>query len=250
MISSRQSNEPKSVSFDFQRKKRETERQRENFSVPLSDIFVVGAGGISVSFGDPQRIVQAFVDLVGRHEGAFYSFVHQVHSKGAGLFDGLMNWIERIVNFVRQGLPQRVSLETLLPHPDTPERLALISEIDSVIEYHRKLKVAHHERMTKRLARLDERQEDQVADAAFVQGVMQNLNLDSVVGGDVAEANREDDTDSEEDALSELEEGADNQARRKSKGKLKDRVAIEPPELVLIPNLVPLFTVLVQDLLV
>lgn len=220
-----------------------------------------------VPFGDPQQIVQTFVDLVGRHEGSFYNFVHQVHSKGAGLFDGLMQWIELFVNFVRQGLADRVSLEALLPHPDTPERLALITEIDSVIEYHRKLKVAHHERMTLRMARVDlphenhHRSHSHSQDAAFVQGMMKNLNLSSVVGADVEEAAREDHTDSENSEYDEglpsmsLEDGENGKPMatgpdgETGKSKFKDRVPIEPPELQLIPNLVPLFTELVKQLL-
>ncbi|CEH12080.1 Membrane coat complex Retromer, subunit VPS5/SNX1, Sorting nexins, and related PX domain-containing proteins [Ceraceosorus bombacis] len=54
-----------------------------------------------LSYVDPQRTVQVFIDLVGRHEGRFYHFVHEVHSKGSGLFDGLMHWIELFINFVR-----------------------------------------------------------------------------------------------------------------------------------------------------
>ncbi|KAG0140995.1 hypothetical protein CROQUDRAFT_52380 [Cronartium quercuum f. sp. fusiforme G11] len=222
-------------------------------------------------FGDPQRIVQTFVDLVSRHEGDFYKFVHQVHSKGSGLFDGLMNWIESLVNFVREGLNEKISLETLLPHSETMERIEIMKEIDLVIEYHRKLKVAHYQRMTKRLAR-NENQEDQVgnSDTAFVEGVMDNLNLSKVVGGDVEEARVEegeeedddDETDSENYNSDEEEEEDDddeknsnkhkhnnNKAKGKGKSKFKDRVLIEPPQLSLIPTLVPLFTELVQQLL-
>ena len=39
--------------------------------------------------------MQIFIDLIQRHEQSFYSFVHKVHSKGAGLFDSLTKWVER-----------------------------------------------------------------------------------------------------------------------------------------------------------
>lgn len=214
------------------------------------------------AFGDSQRIVQTFVDLVARHEGSFYNFVHEVHSKGAGLFDGLMHWIELFVNFVRQGLKDKVTLETLLPHPDTPERLELMNEIDMVISYHQKLKIAHHERMTRRLGRVEEvpRPNQQgyshAQDTAFVQGVMQNLNLSTVVGADVEEAAREDQSNTDE-SVSSSDEGSLTEDEGQHKGKkkdkkarkFKDRTVIEPPELKLIPNLVPLFTELVKQLL-
>ncbi|KAH9807467.1 hypothetical protein DFH28DRAFT_1006040 [Melampsora americana] len=211
------------------------------------------------AFGDSQKIVQTFVDLVARHEGSFYNFVHEVHSKGAGLFDGLMHWIELFVNFVRQGLKDKVTLETLLPHPDTPERLELIHEIDLVIEYHQKLKIAHHQRMTKRLGRTEDvpRPHQQgythAQDTAFVQGVMANLNLSTVVGADVEEAAREDHQSSTDESISSSDEGSmreeEGQKGKKKGSKLKDRVTIEAPELKLIPNLVPLFTELVKQLL-
>lgn len=161
-------------------------------------------------------MVQTFVDLVGRHEGAFYHFVHQVHSKGAGLFDGLMRWIELFVNFVREGLPEPVSLEVLLPHSGA-ERAAILAEVDEIVEYHRRLKVAHHERMMRRVARgqekggggaLDMAKEQ---DAAFVHGVMNNLHLAKVVG-DVDDMANEDEQSDEED------EGFDDAVTEMSSG--------------------------------
>lgn len=216
-----------------------------------------------IAVRDPQKIVQTFVDLVERHEGAFYHFVHQVHSKGAGLFDGLMHWIELLVNFVRQGLTNTISLEALLPHPDTPERLALMAEIDEIVEYHRKLKIAHHERMMRRLARDGpEERYDRETDAAFVTGVMENLNLGEAVVKEVEEVANADLDDSDEDdetlarnsncsSTSRTWDEAQRHRRngsgsRDRKNKNKD---IEPPHLVIIPTLTPLFTELVKGLL-
>lgn len=229
--------------------------------------------GRKVAFGDPQRIVQTFVDLVGRHEAAFYHFVHQVHSKGAGLFDGLMHWIELFVNFVREGLTNTVSLEVLLPHAGK-EREAILAEVDEIIEYHRKLKVAHHERMLRRVARGERPEPGQMApdeDAAFVQGVMSNLHLAKVVGDvdDIANAEEQSDEEEEEeddfdDAVTDIgsqpsgsppphqpEHPKDLTHRGPSprQKKKKDRVTIEPPELVHIPQLTPIFTEVVKQLL-
>lgn len=68
-----------------------------------------------VSQEDPQRTVQTFIDLVQRHEQSFYTFVHNVHSKGKGLFDSLMSWLELFLNYARSGLPSPIDLEFILP---------------------------------------------------------------------------------------------------------------------------------------
>ena len=234
----------------------------------------------SANLSDPQRTVQIFVDLVARHEARFYHFVHQVHSKGEGLFDNLMKWIELFINFVRAGLPSPVSLEYLLPHAGK-EREAVLQEVDSIIDYHRKLKAAHHERMRRRMIRGEAGVADTNGDAAFVGGVMENLQMSSVLG-DVQEFNNEDseedadDTDQEDndseddfqDALSEttgslsLENHSSSPSgikplplipgglvpiiSKKAKGRKKDRVPIELPTLKIIPSLVPIFVELVR----
>ncbi|KAI6047164.1 hypothetical protein EDC04DRAFT_2864297 [Pisolithus marmoratus] len=126
---------------------------------------------------DPTQTVQAFVDLVSRHEQAFYTFVHNVHSKGAGLFDGLMCWIERFLTIARDGVgagvelegtAYRISLETLLP-AGGEERAAILEEVDRVAQYHYALKVAHEERVRRQFWRSQaggERGSGEEADAA------------------------------------------------------------------------------------
>ncbi|GAA95134.1 uncharacterized protein L969DRAFT_104664 [Mixia osmundae IAM 14324] len=212
-----------------------------------------------ISNTDPQRTVQTFVDLVGRHENRFYHFVHQVHSKGDGLFDDLMKWIELFITFVRDGMHPPLSLEYLLPHAG-PERLAVMKEVDAVVEYHRLVKVAHHERMQRRLMRGEGQELDQ--DRAFVEGVMNSLQL-SGVAQDVSDAqdaasedehgdsSSDDDSDDEDFFDAHDRPGgstASNTLRpkvRKTKRK-KDRAVIEPPELAHIPQLVPLFIELIR----
>lgn len=160
------------------------------------------------------------MDLVQRHEGAFYNFVHQVHSKGEDLFDGLMHWIELFLTFIREGLnPEGISLEFLLPHGGA-EREEIFREIDSLIEYHRMLKIAHHERLRRRLVKGEISgaanyitgastvgSPGQVgfggaptreADAAFIGGVLNNLSM-SGVADDIDDLNAEHDTDSEDE---------------------------------------------------
>lgn len=202
--------------------------------------------------------MQLFVDLVARHEERFYHFVHQVHSKGEGLFDNLMSWIELFINFVRDGLPSPVSLDFLLP-VGGKEREDVLAEVDALVDYHRKLKLAHHERMKKRL--LKGRQDtDKDVDAAFVAGVMDNLHISSVMD-DVQDVEHEESEDEGDDySTSESDDEEDEQPppplpakdaplvpprppKRKSK---KDREIIDPPTLKHIPQLVPIFVELVR----
>lgn len=225
---------------------------------------------------DPTKTVQIFVDLVGRHESSFYHFVHSVHSKGEGLFDNLMKWIELFINFVRDGLPEPVSLEFLLP-VEGRERQKLMQEVDAIIEYHRLLKQAHHNRMKKRLASGKSTEADQ--DAAFVAGVMSNLRLGDVMS-DVADVAAE---DSEEEAEQEDEEELDptssqesfhdavaapqvpsrqstmsstsklerlppsqGSKKRAAAAKKHQALSLSTPNLVHIPKLVPVFVELVR----
>lgn len=206
------------------------------------------------------------MDLVARHENRFYHFVHSVHSKGEGLFDNLMKWIELFINFVRDGLPSPVALEFLLPHGGQ-ERADVLAEVDAIIEYHRKLKAAHHERMKRRLNKGAASDAD--TDAAFVSGVMANLQITSVMG-DVEEATAEDSEDDEEDddahgSSSDDEYGPEDFTAAKPRvpgglvpipnepsrrGRKKDRVPIDPPKLKLIPLLTPVFVEMVRAPLV
>ncbi|GAA5893081.1 hypothetical protein JCM5296_003068 [Sporobolomyces johnsonii] len=206
---------------------------------------------------DPQRTVQIFVDLVARHEARFYNFVHQVHSKGEGLFDNLMAWIELFINFVRDGLPSPISLDFLLP-VGGQEREAVLQEVDAIVEYHRRLKLAHHERMTKRLAKGRESERD--ADAAFVANVMDNLHISGMMDdvNDVEAEGSEDEAQEEEGEASSDDENeqAPKPAWKSNNPFLKavpsppprkkDRAPIDPPKLVHIPKLVPLFVELVR----
>ncbi|GAA5852283.1 hypothetical protein JCM9279_002489 [Rhodotorula babjevae] len=207
---------------------------------------------------EPQRTVQLFVDLVARHEERFYHFVHQVHSKGEGLFDNLMSWIELFINFVRDGLPSPVSLDFLLP-VGGKERDDILAEVDALVEYHRKLKLAHHERMKKRLVK--GRQDlDKDADAAFVAGVMDNLHISGVMDDVHDIEHEESDDEASDDDYSASGDSSEAELpppplpskdaplvpprppRRK-----KDREVIDPPTLKLIPRLVPLFVELVRE---
>jgi hypothetical protein len=168
-----------------------------------------------------------------------------------------MSWIELFINFVRDGLPSPVSLDFLLP-VGGKEREDVLSEVDALVEYHRKLKAAHHERMKKRLVKGQELDKD--ADAAFVSGVMQNLHIGGVMDdvdelqneGSEDEAEEEGVGSSDEDEAPSPPTGGSSsqvpQIKHPRQSKKKDRVPINPPNLVHIPQLVPIFVELVRSL--
>ena len=147
------------------------------------------------------------------------------------------------------------------------ERADVLAEVDAIIEYHRKLKAAHHERMRRRLVKGEQSEAD--ADAAFVSGVMQNLKIGGVLG-DVQDVSAEDsdedarddseDDESDEDEFVEAPMSATSESKPlppipggleripdgKARGRKRDRVPIDPPKLTLIPALVPVFVELVR----
>jgi len=140
-----------------------------------------------VSQEDPQQTVQIFINLVERHEQAFYSFVHKVQSKGEALFDSLMNWIELFLTLIRDGFGQETSLEFILPHTG-PERTQIMKEIDDVALYHYKMKLFYEEKLRRRFGRAQARGNDADADDAaareLVDGVVKELSFGELVKGD------------------------------------------------------------------
>ncbi|QRW01794.1 PX domain protein [Ceratobasidium sp. AG-Ba] len=151
---------------------------------------------------NPHKTVQTFIDLVARHEQAFYGFVHKVHSKGEGLFDGLMKWIELFIGLMREGLGQPLSLEFILPHGEGEERAQIIREIDSVALYHYKLKLAHEDKIRKRFGRsanANASVEDQEEAAAqeFMADIVRDMQFSDVVRGEAGELAVESESGSE-----------------------------------------------------
>lgn len=156
---------------------------------------------------DPQVTVETFIDLVGRHEQAFYSFVHKVHANGKGLFESLMRWIELFLTVVREGLGSSVSLEFLLPHGGQ-ERTNIMNEIDEVARYHYKLKIAHEEKLRRRFRRVqgqgDADAEDE-ATQALVHGVIGEINFGELVQSDALDLAAEETDDESDEYSSEYE---------------------------------------------
>lgn len=171
----------------------------------------------TVSQEDPQRTVQTFIDLIQRHEQAFYSFVHKVHSKGEGLFDNLMRWIELFLTVVREGLGEPISLEFLLPHTGK-ERIDILTEVDAVALYHYKLKIAYEDKIRRRFGKIQGQTgadaEDEAAQA-LVQGVVGEINFGELVQGDADDLAAEE-TDESDDSSTEYETGSESEESEES----------------------------------
>lgn len=200
------------------------------------------AGAGSPSGGaNPAHTVQTFCDLCARHEQSFYTFVHRVHTKGQDLFDALLHWIERFINLVRDGLPvEPFSLEVLLPHAGK-ERQEVIVEIDSLVDYHRRLKLTAHRRMRRKLLKGDldaEAREARDEDSAFVRDVLGGVGA-SGMADDLEDDQADSDLD-ETQADSSDESDDDGKANRTRT--TRDRhEAPEMPTLKYLPETVDVF---------
>jgi len=152
---------------------------------------------------DPQQTVQIFIDLIQRHEQSFYYFVHKVHSKGEGLFSGLMHWTERFLDVVRNGIGDPISLEFILPHAGE-ERRTIMKEIDEVALHHYKLKVQHESKVRRRFGRVDVAGEDPAAQD-IVDGFMHDFSFGDLMKEDAMDMAAEEDESDGSDESSDYE---------------------------------------------
>ncbi|KAF8974540.1 hypothetical protein BDZ97DRAFT_1646831 [Flammula alnicola] len=169
-----------------------------------------------LSQDDPHLTVQAFMDLMQRHEQSFYNFVHKVHSKGEGLFDSLMHWIELFLTVIREGLGSPVSLEFLLPHTG-PDRTNILAEVDKIAQYHYKLKVLYEDKIRRRFGRAHSNEADAEDEAtqALVNGVVGEISFGDLVTGDaidLAAEQTDEESSSEEYSSSEYETGSEDES--------------------------------------
>jgi len=184
--------------------------------------------------------VKAFIDLVERHEQSFYSFVHKVHSKGEGLFDSLMRWVELFLTVAREGLGEPISLEFLLPHKGQ-ERADILAEVDKVAQYHYKLKVLYEDKLRRRFGRAQSNEADAEDEAThmLVNGVMGEISFGDLVQGDamdLAAEDEEEETSSGEDdeySSSEYETSSDAESNETEENARK---AVSRPHLTSSPR--------------
>jgi len=182
--------------------------------------------------------VQAFINLIQRHEQSFYNFVHKVHSKGEGLFDSLMRWIELFLTIIREGLGQPLSLEFLLPHTGK-DREDIMMEVDKVALYHYKLKVMYEDKLRRRFGKVQQNRRSDDADAedeatqALVDGVVGEIDFGELVQGDAADLAAEEtdeSDDSDEEDSSEEESDSDESSSDDSSDESDDDAVRRKPD--------------------
>lgn len=105
---------------------------------------------------DPNRTVQAFIDLCARHEHNMYGFIHEVHTNDNGLFLQLINWTESIINFLRHG-PRagKLDINQLFAEAVSVGRIdqeKAIQEINSLIAWQEARKKWHQNKTRQKMA--------------------------------------------------------------------------------------------------
>lgn len=171
---------------------------------------------------DPNKTVQAFIDLCQRHEHNFYKFVHEVHTHDNGLFTQLMGWIEGILEFLRRG-PKHgaIDINALFEggcSSGTINKEKAIKEIDDLIAWQEARKKWHQDKTRQKMA----------ADrggAAEIPGAMSfrssDFGLDQM---DLEDMSYEDDAEDDEDELEAEDEMDPIVAERRLRARKQDRL--------------------------
>ncbi|EPS41000.1 hypothetical protein H072_5115 [Dactylellina haptotyla CBS 200.50] len=128
-----------------------------DFAHFLDDIIVVVEKAQKQDLAsDPNKTVQAFIDLCARHEDNFFKFIHEVHLHDNGLFSSLMGWIEDILAFLRTG-PKRGALDMNKLFESAVEKKLIDgdkakAEIDSLIKWQADRKRWHEGKTRQKMA--------------------------------------------------------------------------------------------------
>jgi len=108
----------------------------------------------SLNVQDATNTAKPFIDLVEKHEGEFYQFVHSVYVQDQSkLFDKLLAYFDSALGFISKGLSTPVDLEKVVVEAGiTPtEYTALKVEIDAICEHQKECKKRHLERKRQKI---------------------------------------------------------------------------------------------------
>ncbi|KAI1437974.1 PX-domain-containing protein [Xylaria sp. CBS 124048] len=170
---------------------------------------------------DPNQTVQAFIDLCQRHEHNFYKFIHEVHTHDNGLFTQLIEWIEGILEFLRNGpVGGALDINALFAGAVASgllDKTKAIDEINQLIAWQEARKKWHHDKTRQKMAA------EGSSDAAML-GVSgfnaSDFGLDTM---DLEDLNY--DFASDEEAEAEAEDELDPiEAERRRRAKKQDRL--------------------------
>lgn len=129
-----------------------------DFAVFIDDMIhvVEEAQNQDMASSDPNKTVQAFIDLCARHEDNFYKFVHEVHIHDDGLFESLMGWLEGILGFLRTGpkggaLDMNMLMSRAVEKKDIDLEKAK-DEIDALIRWQARRRRWHEDKTRQKMA--------------------------------------------------------------------------------------------------
>lgn len=105
----------------------------------MSDaIKVIDEAESSISVTDPNQLVESFIQLCRRHQDDLYRFIHDIYLNDDGLFDGLIEWINNMIEFLRQGAKDKLDLYKifeLAKYDPNIDCEAILKEMDSIIQW-------------------------------------------------------------------------------------------------------------------
>jgi hypothetical protein len=203
---------------------------------------------------DPNQTVQNFIDLCERHEDNLYKFVHEVHLHDNGLFDKLMNWIEEILDFLRNGptggkLDMNALFTGALEMKQIDRDVAL-KEINSLIKWQTARKRWHSDKTRQKMASGGGAQDDAMGGLASTFKPSDfGLNAQDLADMDLGDED-ESYSESEEDDDDDDPIESERRRRRKRQDVLK-RTAGEPvkPEITELHKMMPQFVTMLRMVL-
>ncbi|GAB7363758.1 hypothetical protein MBLNU230_g4326t1 [Neophaeotheca triangularis] len=205
---------------------------------------------------DPNQTVQSFIDLCARHEDDLYKFIHEVHLHDNGLFDKLMNWIEGILDFLRNG-PKGGKLDMNALFAGAVEmklvdREVAVREINSLIKWQHARKKWHSDKTRQKMASGGGNDAQATGGLAgtfkpgdFGLNAMDLQDMDLGEDGEGGGSSDEDDEDEEADPIE-----AERKRRKRRQDVLK-RTAGEPkkPEIKELPKMQEMFISMLRQTL-
>ncbi|RKF57190.1 PX domain-containing protein [Erysiphe neolycopersici] len=105
---------------------------------------------------DPNQTVQAFIDLCARHENNLYGFIHEIHTHDDGLFTQLIDWIESIIDFLRNGPKAgKLDMNSLFAKSTSSgilDKDVAVDEIEKLIAWQEARKKWHQDKTRQKMA--------------------------------------------------------------------------------------------------
>lgn len=141
--------------------------------------------------------LQVFSNLIARHEGKFYRFVHAIHKQGGAgvgsngqpdnVMGELVGWAEDIVAFLRDGLGREVDVRAVLEELVPPKRWGDLEEdVEVLAKRTRERRARRRERLRGKVAAISD-------SASAEEEVGEGEILDEIVDEDEEEEDEDGD---------------------------------------------------------